>query len=59
MTRTGFQKINQAADGKAEGEKGGMEIKEIHKSLLITSTIKMGQPPLKESNRAPPTKHKT
>lgn len=34
MIRTGFQKISQAAEGKAEGEKGGKEINEIHKSLL-------------------------
>lgn len=34
MIRTGFQKTNQAAEGKAEGEKGGKEINKLHKSLL-------------------------
>lgn len=34
MIRTGFQKINQAAEGKTEGGKGGKEINEIHKRLL-------------------------
>lgn len=34
MIKSGFQKINQAAEWKAEGEKGGKESNEIHKSLL-------------------------
>lgn len=34
MIRSGFQKINQAVEWKAEGEKGGKEGNEIHKSLL-------------------------
>lgn len=54
MIGTGFQKINQAAEKKAEREKGGKEINEIHKSLL---EIKTGLPALKGSPLATPTKN--
>lgn len=34
MIRSRFPKINQAVEWKAEGEKGGKDSNEIHKSLL-------------------------
>lgn len=34
VIKSGFQKINQAAEWKAEGEKGGKESNESHTSLL-------------------------
>lgn len=37
MIRTGFQKVNQAAEGKAEGGEGGKEINETTKVYHINN----------------------